>query len=372
MTGAADAGGPRPPRRPRYRGTHPRRFEEKYKERNPAQYPDEREKVLAAGKTPAGSHVPVLVREVLDALAPKAGEIAVDATLGWGGHAEALLSRLLPGGRLIGLDVDPVELPKTEARLRGLGLGPDVFIAVRSNFAGLPKALAGLGIAAADLVLADLGVSSMQLDDPARGFSWKHDAPLDLRMNPERGQPAGVLLSRLKAGEIEGLLKKYGDEPEARRIAEALVRTIDAHRTAGSIHSLRTSDITRAVELAYEGRRERDKREQLTPSLQRTFQALRILVNEELTALDVFLRNLPSVLAPGGRVAILAFHSGEDRRVKKAFAAGVKAGVFSAAAPGVIRASADELRANPRSASAKLRWAVRSHEGPPRGKVAAP
>jgi len=372
MSGGADGAAPRPPRRPRYRGTHPRRFEEKYKERDPSRYPGERVKVLAAGKTPAGSHVPVLLREVLEALAPRAGEIAVDATLGWGGHAEALLPRLLPGGRLIGLDVDPVELPRTEARLRALGHGPDVFTAVRSNFAGLPKALAALGLAAADLVLADLGVSSMQLDDPARGFSWKHDGPLDLRMNPERGQPAGTLLATFKREEIEEILRRLGDEPEAAGIAEALAATIAARRAAaareanergraeGPIPLLSTSDVTRAVESAYRGRTSREASEARRSSLPRTFQALRILVNEELTALDAFLRNLPFVLAPGGRVAILAFHSGEDRRVKKAFAAGVKAGVFSAAAPDVIRASPEELRANPRSSAAKLRWAVRS------------
>jgi 16S rRNA (cytosine1402-N4)-methyltransferase len=372
MSGGPDGGAPRPPRRPRYRGTHPRRFEEKYKERDPSRYPGEREKVLAAGKTPAGSHVPVLLREVLDALAPRAGEVAVDATLGWGGHAEALLPRLQPGGRLIGLDVDPLELPRAEARLRALGYGPDVFTAVRSNFAGLPKALATLGLAAADLVLADLGVSSMQLDDPLRGFSWKHEAPLDLRMNPERGQPAGILLARFRREEIEEFLRRFGDEPEAAGIAEALAATIAARRAAAAretneagraerpIHLLSTSDVTRAVESAYQGRTSREACEARRSSLSRTFQALRILVNEELTALDAFLRNLPSVLAPGGRVAILTFHSGEDRRVKKAFAAGVKAGVFSAAAPEVIRAPPEELRANPRSSAAKLRWAVRS------------
>ena len=372
MSGGPGGGTLRPPRRPRYRGTHPRRFEEKYKERDPSRYPGEREKLLAAGKTPAGSHVPVLLREVLEALAPRAGEIAVDATLGWGGHAEALLPGLRPGGRLIGLDVDPVELPRTGARLRALGYGPDVFTAVRSNFAGLPKVLAALGLAAADLVLADLGVSSMQLDDPARGFSWKHDGPLDLRMNPERGQPAGTLLARFRREEIEECLGRFGDEPEAAGIAAALAATIAARRAAaareaneagradGPIRPLSTSDVTRAVEFAYRGRTSREASEARRSALPRTFQALRILVNEELTALDAFLRNLPSVLAPGGRVAILTFHSGEDRRVKKAFAAGVKSGVFSAVAPDVIRASPGELRANPRSSAAKLRWAVRS------------
>jgi len=347
---------PKPRRRPRYRGTHPRTFAEKYKEHDPARYPEERTKVLAAGKTPAGSHVPVLLEEVLEALRPAPGEVAVDATLGWGGHAEAIIPRLLPGGRLVGLDVDAAELPKTEKRLRALGFGEEVLVVRRLNFAGLPKALADLGLPGADLVLADLGVSSMQLDDPERGFSYKKDAPLDLRMNRERGQPAGVLLSRLKTGEIEDLLRRHGDEPEAagiaRRIAEA------AQRAAAARTLPRTSDVAAAVESAWEERSERERRERLDASLARTFQALRILVNDEMTALETFLRNLPSVLRPGGRVAVLSFHSGEDRRVKKAFAAGLASGVYAAVSPGVVRPSAGERRANPRSAPAKLRWAV--------------
>ena len=356
MTGGPDDPGiEKPRRRPRYRGTHPRAFGEKYKERDPSRYPDERAKVLASGKTPAGSHVPVLVGEVLAALRPSPGLVAVDATLGWGGHAEAILPKLLPGGRLLGLDVDPVELPKTEHRLRALGWGEYVLIVRRSNFAGLPKVLAGMGLAGVDLVLADLGVSSMQLDDPERGFSYKRDAPLDLRMNPDRGQPAGAILEKLKKEEIEDLLRRWGDEPEAKRIAEALVETLAALRRESPIHLLSTSDVSAAVESAYEGRSEREKREQMASSLARTFQALRILVNDEMTALETFLRNLPLVLNPGGRVAIISFHSGEDRRVKRAFAAGKKAGVFSGVSREVVRPSAAERGANPRSTPAKLR-----------------
>ena len=332
---------PAPPRRrrPRYRGTHPRRFEEKYKELDAARYPDERAKVLAAGKTPAGSHVAVLVREVLAALDPRPGDLAVDATLGHGGHAAEILERILPGGRLLGLDVDPVELPKAAARLaqRAAELGTrDAFQGVRRNFAGLRALLAEQGWErGADVILADLGVSSMQLDDPSRGFSWKHDVPLDLRMNPEHGLPAGELVARLRSEEIEDFLRRYGDEPHAREIAAAL------HRAAATHPLLSTSDVARAVESAYENTTAREAREQKDSSLARTFQALRILVNDELTALDSFLRDLPACLAPGGRVAILTFHSGEDRRVK-------------------IRATPGERRANPRSSPAKLRWAARA------------
>lgn len=363
-------------RRPRYRGTHPRRFEEKYKERDAARYPEEHTKVLLSGRTPAGSHVPVLVTEVLEALAPKPGDVAVDATLGFGGHASALLRRILPGGRLLGMDVDPMELPKAAARLEALAKecgAADAVRTVKRNYAGLRKLLDAEGLArGADIVLADLGVSSMQLDDPSRGFSWKHDVPLDLRMNPERGQPAGALLGKLKKEEIEEFLRRLGDEPEAAGIAEALAATIATWRATPPhgapeprpgdppIHLLRTSDVTRAVELAYKGRTDRDASKARKSSLQRTFQAIRILVNDELTALDAFLRDLPHCLAPGGRAAILTFHSGEDRRVKKAFQAGVESGLYARVSKDVVRASAEEKRLNPRSSPAKLRWALRA------------
>ncbi|MEO8584945.1 MAG: 16S rRNA (cytosine(1402)-N(4))-methyltransferase RsmH [Acidobacteriota bacterium] len=379
-------GASQPPRtrRPRYAGNHPRRFEEKYKERDPARFPEEREKVLASGKTPAGSHVPVLALEVLAALEPKPGDFAVDATLGFGGHASELLKRILPGGRLLTMDVDPIELPKASARLEALAVELGAAGAVRTirrNFAGLRKLLAddargASGMIGANVILADLGVSSMQLDDPARGFSWKHDVPLDLRMNPRRGQPAGSLLLRMKKKEIEDLLRKWGDEPEAAGIAASLHATIVARRSAAQldaprprtgespVHLLRTSDVTRAVESAYEGRTSRDASEAKSSSLSRTFQAIRILVNEELTALDTFLRDLPHCLAPGGRAAILTFHSGEDRRVKKAFAAGLADGTYAEVSREVVRASPEERRANPRSTAAKLRWAVRTAPPP--------
>ena len=373
-------GVPGPPRkrRPRYTGTHPRRFPEKYKELDRARYPGEHEKVLASGKTPAGTHVPVLVAEVLEALSPKPGDAAVDATLGYGGHASEILKRVLPGGRLLGLDVDPVELPKAAARLAALArdLGaPEAVKAVKRNFAGLRKLLDEEGLArGADVVLADLGVSSMQLDDPERGFSWKHDVPLDLRMNPGRGLPAGELLLKMKKEEIENSLRRLGDEPEATGIARHLAEaaraaapkaadgprpgTGDTHLPR-SLPLLRTSDVTRAVESAYEGRTSRGASEAKKSSLQRTFQALRILVNDELTALDAFLRDLPFCLAPGGRAAILTFHSGEDRRVKKAFKSGLEAGLYARVADEVVRATPEERGRNPRSSSAKLRWAVR-------------
>jgi 16S rRNA (cytosine1402-N4)-methyltransferase len=349
-------------RRPRYRGTHPRRFEEKYKERDAARYPEERTKILLSGKTPAGSHVPVLVAEVLETLAPAPGDVAVDATLGFGGHASELLRRVLPGGRLLAMDIDPVELPKAAVRLEALAkeLGAaDAVRTVKRNFAGLRKLLDAEGLAGGvDVILADLGVSSMQLDDPTRGFSWKHDVPLDLRMNPERGLPAGALLTRMKEEEIEDFLRRLGDEPEAAGIARHLAEA--SRRAAATRTLLRTSDVTRAVESAYEGRTDRLASEAKKSSLQRTFQAIRILVNDELTALDALLRDLPHCLAPGGRVAILTFHSGEDRRVKKVFRAGLASGLYARVSKDVVRASAEEKRLNPRSSPAKLRWALRA------------
>lgn len=184
-------------RRPRYRGKNPRRFEDKYKEHDPERYAADVAKVIASGKTPAGSHRPILVAEILDVLALQPGEVAVDCTLGFGGHASELLPQLAPGGRLIGLDVDPIEHPKTTARLRAAGWDEAQFTPVRSNFAGLTKALATLGLDSVDAILADLGVSSMQLDDPARGFTFKTDSPLDLRLNPARPPSAAEWLARV-------------------------------------------------------------------------------------------------------------------------------------------------------------------------------
>ncbi len=331
-------------RRPRYPGTHPRRFEEKYKEHAPEAYPETVARVLASGKTPAGSHVPIMVAEVLEAIAPVPGNTGVDCTLGHGGHARALLPRLQPGGFLLGLDVDPIELPKTEERLRSLGFGREAFRVRRSNFAGLPQALDAEGLSGADIVLADLGVSSMQLDTPARGFSIKVAGPLDMRMNPNRGQPASALLKAAPPAKLAALLAD-ADEPEAERLAAAL---------AG-----RVFDDTVALADAVRGSlADLDETDRET-SVRRVFLTLRMAVNDELSALEALLRHLPGCLNPGGRAAILTFHSGEDRRVKKAFQAGRRGGVYKAIAEEIVRPSAEECRANPRAKAAKLRWARR-------------
>ena len=333
-------------RRPRYRGTHPRRFAEKYKEHDPIHHPKIVAKVLASGKTPAGTHRPIMVTEVLSVLAPQPGEVAVDCTLGYGGHALELLPRLLPGGRLLGLDVDPLEMPRTESRLRDLGFGPDVFTVHRSSFAGLPQILAGLGLAGAHCILADLGVSSMQLDNPNRGFSFKVEGPLDMRMNPERGQPASVVLAKTSPAELAEWLDDHADEPRAALLAPAL---------AGRSF-LTTTALAKAVQRALPSGLNVAERE-LT--VRRVFQALRIAVNREFSALEMFLRNLPLCLQPGGRVAILTFHSGEDRRVKKAFTAGLQSGDYAQTSDEVLRPTPEECRSNPRATPAKLRWARR-------------
>lgn len=344
----------RPRRRPRYRGTHPRHFYEKYKERAPERYPDTVQKVLAAGKTPAGSHRPICVTEILEILAPKAGEIAVDATLGYGGHAREILRRILPGGRLFGLDVDGLELPKTEARLRAEGFPAEALTVCHTNFAGLLRLLAAHGIGGVDLVVADLGCSSMQLDDPGRGFSFKEDGPLDLRMNPGKGRPGWQWLASLNEAQLAEVLVQNANEPHADMIARAIVEAQQQRPITTTTH------LAEAVRVALARLPSGVRREEGNAPMQRVFQALRIAVNDEFSALETFLRFLPACLNPGARVAILSFHSGEDRRVKKAFQAGVSEGLYSQAAREVIRPSPEERGANPRSQSAKLRWAVRS------------
>lgn len=336
----------RPPRRPRYRGTHPRRFVEKYKEHDPARFPDTVARVIAAGKTPAGSHLPIMVDECLSVLALCPGITGVDATLGYGGHAARILERIMPAGKLLGMDVDPVEQPRTEARLRGLGFGPEAFEAVRSNYAGLAKVLAARGIPAVDFVFADLGCSSMQYDDPARGFSYKSAGPLDMRMNPTRGLAAADWLAKIPAEKLALALHENADEPRAGVLAPLLAgqRFSDTLALAEAIRAGLPGMDPAVVEL----------------TVRRVFQAVRIAVNEEFSALDALLRALPACLAAHGRVAILTFHSGEDRRVKKSFQAGLRDGVYAEVSAGVLTASPEERRLNPRSTAAKLRWAVRA------------
>ncbi len=330
-------------RRKRYSGKHPHRFEDKYKEHG--KDAETIQKVIASGKTPAGTHRPIMVAEILAALAPQPGEIAVDCTLGYGGHAQEILKLIQPGGKLLGLDQDPIELPKTELRLREFGFDADAFQVYRTNFAGLTQVLAKQQLSGADLILADLGVSSMQIDDPSRGFSVKLDGPLDMRMNPQRGQPVSVFLQKAKPLELAEILRDYSDEPYAATLAPLL---------AGKSLAT-TQELANAIRLALP----RLSRDDIDQTIRRVFQALRIAVNDEYSALDTLLRQLPACLNPNGRAALLTFHSGEDRRVKKAFASGLATGSYTKISENVIRPTPQEMRSNPRSSPAKLRWARR-------------
>lgn len=290
-----------------------------------------------------------MVAEVLRCLRPVPGNVAIDCTLGGGGHAQAILEHIQPGGRLIGLDSDPLELPRTQARLRAAGFGADVFIAHHGNFANLPELLAAEGLAAADVILADLGVSSMQVDDPTRGFSYQ-PGPLDMRMNPSEREPAWQLLDRVSEEALASLLSDNADEPHAMLIASLIKQT-----PLKTTHALE-----RTVRIGLNKALPDLEKADVKMSVRRTFQAIRIAVNDEFLSLDALLRSLPQCLAPGGRVAVLTFHSGEDRRVKKAFQAGARAGVYSKVASAVIRSTKDETFSNRRAAAAKLRWAIRA------------
>jgi 16S rRNA (cytosine1402-N4)-methyltransferase len=334
-------------RRKRYRGTHPRKFEEKYKELNPQNYANDVEKVIARGQTPAGMHRSICVDEIIAILNPQPGEIALDATLGFGGHTQAILPRLLPGGRLFAVDVDAVELPRTEARLRALGFSDAELVIREMNFSGIAELLPDAG--GFDCILADLGVSSMQLDNPARGFSYKHDGPLDLRLNPQRGEPASALLASLSAQEITALLIDNADELHAEIISREIKKSTSPITTTRQL-----ANIIRAALKDFPDPKKQKR------TLARTFMALRIAVNDEFAVLDRFLNVLPGCMKPIGRVAVLTFHSGEDRRVEHAFEKDLHAGKYSSVAPEALRPSPEEQRSNPRSASARLRWAIRA------------
>lgn len=304
--------------------------------------------------TPAGGHVPVMLQEVLTVLAPQTGEIAVDCTLGAGGHALELLQRLGPQGRLIGLDLDAGNLPLVEPRLQATGFP---FALHHGNFAGLPSVLAAEGLTGTDMLLADLGMSSMQLDDPERGFSYVRDGQLDMRMNTTRGTTAAQLLTTLTPEELAEALRTLGDEPDADAIAGAIVAAM--HKTP----LLRTGELAQVIMAAT---RQTDWRLHPRPGqwnihpAARTFQALRLLVNRELPNLQALLRALPHCLQPGGRAAIISFHSGEDRLVKAAFRDGRQSGLYAEIAEEPLRPSSEERFQNPRSRSAKLRWARRA------------
>jgi 16S rRNA (cytosine1402-N4)-methyltransferase len=307
--------------------------------------------------TSPGEHRPVLLAEVLAALDPQPGQIIVDCTAGWAGHAAELLRRVGPAGRLVAFDLDPNNLPRARERLGALGFP---FTLHHGNFAGLQNVLAAEGHLNVDGLLADLGMSSMQVDDAERGFSYVRDGPLDMRMDRSRGRTAARLLATISEDDLRQALQDLADEPQAALVARAIVRA----RQSAPIE--RTADLARVIREAVEGDAARPWRLHPTPGqwnlhpAARTFQALRILVNRELANLEHLLRVLPAVLKPGGRAAIISFHSGEDRLVKAAFRDGLAAGTYSRVSPEPTRAGFEERNANPRARSAKLRWAERT------------
>lgn len=341
-------------RRVRYSGTHPKSYKEKYKEHNPEKYADTVAKVIQKGSTPAGMHISIMVQEILDFLQIKPGQTGLDATLGYGGHTKAMLQCLEGQGHIYALDVDPIESAKTKERLEKQGFGEEILTVRLQNFADIDLVTQETG-KKFDFILADLGVSSMQIDNPDRGFSYKVEGPLDLRMNPQKGESAADRLKEVSYEELVGMLVENSDEPYAEEIA----RTVMNWRKRGKPIET-TTQFKEVIEEALRVVPEKERKEAVKKSCQRSFQALRIDVNCEFEVLYDFLEKLPEVLAPNGRVAILTFHSGEDRMVKRSFKELQKAGIYSEISKDVIRPSAEECARNGRARSTKMRWAIRT------------
>ena len=342
-------------RRVRYKGKYPKKFEEKYKELQPEKYKDTIAHVIQKGNTPAGMHISIMVNEILDFLKIQPGETGFDATLGYGGHTKAMLECLKGEGHIYATDVDPEESAKTRKRLADQGFGEDILSIRLQNFCTIDEIAKEAG--GFDFVLADLGVSSMQIDNPDRGFSFKVDGPLDLRLNPEKGISAAERLRDISKEELTGMLIENSDEPYAEEIAEAITEKI---RKGGKIET--TTGLHQVIEETLAFIPEKERKEAVRKSSQRVFQALRIDVNNEFEVLYDFLDKLPGVLKPGGKVAILTFHSGEDRLVKKSFKQWKKEGLYSEIAKDVIRPSKEECFRNSRAKCTKMRWAIRAEE----------
>jgi len=302
--------------------------------------------------TPAGEHVPVLLNEVLAVLNPQPGQVFVDGTLGFAGHSCELLQRLGPTGLLIATDLDADNLPQARTKLETLGYP---FHLHAGNFAGLPSVVAEVGVERVDGILADLGMSSMQVDDPERGFSFMRDGPLDMRMDRSRGRTAADLLNSMSMEELAEAFTENGDEPRAEIIAQTIVekRSIEPLATTWQLRAI--IDEAAPVQLLLGPGYPPVHKQKLFPTT-RVFQSLRIMVNRELANLSQLLRVIPELLKPGGTAAIITFHSGEDRLVKTAFRDGLRNGIFAAGSEDPIRPSEEEKTANPRSRSAKLRW----------------
>lgn len=339
-------------RRVRYSGTHPRKFEEKYKELEPDKYKDTVERVIQKGSTPAGMHISICVREILDFLQIRPGQKGLDATLGYGGHTVEMLKCLESRGHMYALDVDPIEIEKTRGRLERLGYSSDILTIRQMNFAQIDQVADKDG--PFDFILADLGVSSMQIDNPGRGFSYKKEGPLDLRMNPNKGISAAERLKTITQIELQGMLAENSDEPYAVEISRTITSAIKKGQDIAT-----TTELRKVIEQALAFLSPDQQKDCIGKCCQRTFQALRIDVNSEFEVLHEFLEKLPYALAPGGRAAILTFHSGEDRMVKKSFKQMHLEGIYSEIANEVIRPSKEECAKNGRARSTKMRWAIK-------------
>lgn len=339
-------------RRVHYSGKYPKKFEEKYKERDPEKYAETVAHVISKGSTPAGMHISIMVKEILDFLAIEPGQQGLDCTLGYGGHTTKMLEKLQGQGCVYGLDIDPIESKKTVERIRKAGYSEDDFKFRLINFANIDEVAREAG--QFDFVLADLGVSSMQIDNPSRGFSYKIDGPLDLRLDPEHGESAAERLHNITKEEFIGMMVENSDEPYANEIADKVFNLMKKGDPMDTTTALR-----KAIEDALWKVPKEEKADTVKKSCARVFQALRIDVNSEFEVLYSFLEKLPTVLNPGGRAAILTFHSGEDRLVKKSFKELKKAGIYRDVSSDVIRPSAEEQRINPRSKSTKMRWAIK-------------
>ena len=340
-------------RRVRYKGKYPKKFEEKYKELQPEKYQDTIQHVMQKGNTPAGMHISIMVKEILDFLEIKPGQVGFDATLGYGGHTKAMLQCLQGKGHMYATDVDHEEAAKTKKRLEELGFGEDILTIKLQNFCTIDEIAKEVG--GFDFLLADLGVSSMQIDNPKRGFSFKVDGPLDLRLNQEAGISAAERLETITRDELAGMLYENSDEPYCEELAKAITDEIRRGN-----HMDTTTKLRQVIEKTLDFLPEKEKKETIKKTCQRTFQALRIDVNREFEVLYEFMEKLPDALKPGGRAAILTFHSGEDKLVKKALKAGYKAGIYSDYAKDVIRPSAQECAQNGRARSTKMRWAIKA------------
>ena len=340
-------------RRVRYKGKYPRKFEEKYKELNPEKYKDTIEHVISKGNTPAGMHISIMVNEILDFLKIQPGETGFDATLGYGGHTKAMMECLQGKGHMYATDVDPEESAKTRKRLAEQGFGENILTVKLQNFCTIDEIAKEAG--GFDFILADLGVSSMQIDNPKRGFSFRADGPLDLRLNQEKGISAAERLDKISREELAGMLYENSDEPYCEEIAKAIT---DEIRKGNRVDT--TTKLREIIEKTLDFLPEKEKKDTIRKTCQRVFQALRIDVNREFEVLYEFMEKLPDALKPGGRVAILTFHSGEDKLVKKALKAGYKAGIYSDYAKDVVRPSAQECAQNGRARSTKMRWAVKA------------